>query len=98
MGHFRRIDLDFIRRGKPAESAHLESFNHRLRDECLISKGLISLDDARKKVQDRHCDQNEARPHSSLGDLPPAFAAQIKGVAPALPSQDREEKGQTGRN
>jgi putative transposase len=90
--------VDFTRRGEPVENAQLESFNDRLRDEGLISKGLISLDDARKKVQDRHCDCNEARPHSSLGDLPPALAAQIKGVAPALPSRDQEEKRHTGRD
>lgn len=31
----RGVKLDFIRPGKPIENAHIESFNGRLRDECL---------------------------------------------------------------
>jgi len=30
--------LEFIQPGKPAQNAHLESFNDRLRDECLNGK------------------------------------------------------------
>jgi putative transposase len=87
--YLRGIDVDFIRPGKPVDNAHIESFNGRLRDECLNSKWFESLDDARKALQDWRWDYNEVRPHSSLGDMPPsAFAAQIQGVAPALCSQD----------
>ena len=31
----RGVQLDFIRPGKPVENAFIESFNGRLRDECL---------------------------------------------------------------
>jgi len=87
--YLRGIDVDFIRPGKPVDNAHIESFNGRLRDECLNSKWFESLDDARKALQAWRWDYNEVRPHSSLGDMPPsAFAAQIQGVAPALCSQD----------
>jgi len=86
--YLRSIDVDFIRPGKPVDNAHIESFNGRLRDECLNSRWFESVDDARQALQDWRRDYNEVRPHSSLGDLPPAaFAAQIQGVAPALCSQ-----------
>ena len=86
--YFHGIDIDFIRPGKPIDNAHIESFNGRLRDECLNSRWFHSVDDARQTLQDWRRDYNEVRPHSSLGDLPPAaFAAQIQGVAPELRSQ-----------
>jgi putative transposase len=86
--YLREIDVDFIRPGKPVDNAHIESFNGRLRDECLNSRWFESVDDARQTLQAWRRDYNEVRPHSSLGDLPPAaFAAQIQGVAPELCSQ-----------
>ena len=73
---------------RPVDNAHIESFNGRLRDECLNSRWFESIDDARQTLQAWRWDYNEVRPHSSLGDLPPAaFAAQIQGVAPELCSQ-----------
>ena len=93
----RGIDVDFIRPGKPVDNAHIESFNGRLRDECLNSGWFESIDDARQVLQDWRRDYNQVRPHSSLGDLPPAaFAAQIQGVAPALCSQGVEEEHPAG--
>jgi putative transposase len=81
--YLRGIDVDFIRPGKPVDNAHIESFNGRLRDECLNAKWFESLDDARKALQDWLRDYNEVRPHSSLGDMPPsAFAARIQGLQP----------------
>jgi putative transposase len=47
--HGRNIKLDFIRPGKPVENAYIESFNGRLRDECLNQQVFIPLEDARKK-------------------------------------------------
>ncbi|MBW2401045.1 MAG: transposase [Deltaproteobacteria bacterium] len=73
---------------EPTATDEIESFNGRLRDECLKSRWFESVDDARQALQDWRRDYNEVRPHSSLGDLPPAaFAAQIQGVAPELCSQ-----------
>ena len=46
----------------------IESFNGRLREECLKSRGFESLDDARQAPQNWRRDYNEVRPHSSLGD------------------------------
>ena len=83
--YFHEITIDFIRPGKPVENAHIESFNGRLRDECLNSQWFESLDGARQAVQAWRCDYNQVRPHSSLGDMPPmAFAAHIQGRQPDL--------------
>jgi putative transposase len=66
------IALDFIRPGKPVENAYIESFNGRLRDECLNTTLFLSLTDAREKLEAWRLDYNQRRPHSSLGDLTPA--------------------------
>ena len=65
------IELRFIQPGKPVENAHIESFNGRLRDECLNVHQFLSLADARQKIETWRRDYNEARPHSSLGRLTP---------------------------
>ena len=67
----RGIKLNFIRPGKPVENAYIESFNGKLRDECLNQNWFISLKDARQTVEEWRIDYNEFRPHSSLGDLSP---------------------------
>ena len=68
----RGIKLDFIRPGKPMENGHIESFNGRLRDECLNVMQFMSLDDARAKIESWRVDYNQRRPHSSLGHLTPS--------------------------
>ena len=67
----RGVQLDFIRPGKPVENAYIESFNGRLRDECLNVHQFLSLADARQKIETWRRDYNEARPHGSLGRLTP---------------------------
>src|SRR5262249_32319076 len=67
----RGVQLDFIRPGKPQENAFIESFNGRLRDECLNVHQFLSLADARQKIETWRRDYNEARPHGSLGRLTP---------------------------
>ena len=46
----RGVQLDFIRPGKPIENAFIESFNGRLRDECLNVHWFASLEDAQEKI------------------------------------------------
>ena len=71
------IKLDFIRPGKPNENAFIESFNGKLRDECLNENWFVSLEEVRRTIEAWRIDYNENRPHSSLGDLTPKeFAAQ----------------------
>jgi putative transposase len=70
------VRLDFIRPGKPVENGFIESFNGRLRDECLNTHLFWNIEDARKKLEQWRWDYNHQRPHSALANLPPAaFAA-----------------------
>ena len=64
--------LDFIRPGKPTENGMIESFNGRLRDECLNVHTFTSLDDVREKLEAWRVDYNHHRPHGSLGHLTPS--------------------------
>jgi hypothetical protein len=63
--------------GKPQQNALIESFNGRLRDELLNETLFISLAHARAILAEWHLDYNTIRPHSSLGNLPPAHYAQL---------------------
>ena len=67
----RGVQLDFIRPGKPVENAYIESFNGRLRDECLNVHQFSSIADARAKIEAWRVDYNQRRPHGSLGHLTP---------------------------
>jgi putative transposase len=70
------VHLDFIRPGRPVENGYIESFNGKLRDECLNVEVFFSLADARKKLALWREDYNQHRPHSALDDRTPAeFAA-----------------------
>jgi hypothetical protein len=68
----RGVRLEFIQPGKPVQNAYIESFNGRLRDECLNANWFTSLSDARRKIEIWRKNYNERRPHSSLNYLPPA--------------------------
>jgi putative transposase len=71
-----RVPLLFIDPGKPVQNAFVESFNGRLRDECLNANWFLNTADARWRIQAWGKQYNELRPHSSLGYLTPAaFAA-----------------------
>jgi len=68
----RGVRLEFIQPGKPVQNAYAESFNGRLRDECLNANWFTSLSDARRKIESWRQDYNYQRPHSSLNYMPPA--------------------------
>jgi putative transposase len=74
----RGVRLEFIQPGKPAQNAYAESFNGRLRDECLNANWFTSLSDARRKIESWRQDYNQQRPHSSLNYLPPAEFARTR--------------------
>jgi len=65
------VRLRFIEPGKPIQNAFIESFNGRLRDECLNEHWFLTLADARRLIEDWRMDYNRSRPHSSLGNLTP---------------------------
>ena len=76
------LALDFSRLGKPTDNAFVESFNGRLRDECLNPHWFLSLEDARAKIDAWRRDYNESRPHTSLGGLTPIeYAAAAAKIA-----------------
>ena len=83
----RGVQLDFIRPGKPVENAFIESFNGRLRDECLNVHQFTSIADAQAKIEAWRVDYNQRRPHSSLGHLTPSeFVAQRQARTTAEPA------------
>ncbi len=76
----RGVKLNFIRPGKPVENAFAESFNGRLRDECLNINWFMSIKHAREVIESWRQDYNQVRPHSSLkGRSPKEYA---EAVAP----------------
>lgn len=74
--HHRHVQLQFIRPGKPVENAFIESFNGKLRDECLNQHWFLSLSDARRTIEAWRISYNTARPHRALGTLTPTQFAQ----------------------
>jgi transposase InsO family protein len=62
------------------QNGHIESFNGRLRDECLNVTQFLSLDDAREQIERWRIDYNAHRPHSSLGNLTPSEFAKQRQV------------------
>ncbi len=80
--HRRGVALSFIQPGKPVQNAFIESFNGKLRDECLNENYFTSLTDAKTTIEAWRKDYNDTRPHSSLGDLTPTeFAMKMRSDA-----------------
>ena len=77
-----RVAKTLTQPGKPVQNAFIESFNGKLRDECLNESYFTSLTDARSTIELWRTDYNETKPHSSLGDLTPAeYAMKIRSDA-----------------
>jgi len=70
--HEKDVALRLIEPGKPNQNAYIESFNGRLRDECLNEHWFVSLDHARTVIESWRREYNEQRPKRSLGGLTPA--------------------------
>jgi putative transposase len=67
----RGVKLHFIEPGKPVQNAFVESFNGKMRDECLNEHWFGTLAEARQTIEAWRRDYNEVRPHSSLGNRTP---------------------------
>lgn len=63
--------------GRPMQNAFVESFNGRLRDDCLNEHIFGNLAEARKIIESWRIDYNTERPHTSLGGLAPAVYATL---------------------
>ncbi len=73
-----RLEWHYIEPGKPVQNAFVESFNSKLRDECLNEHVFLTLAEARKTIEAWRYDYNHLRPHSSLGALTPIEFAMLK--------------------
>jgi putative transposase len=83
--HRRCVTLHFIEPGRPVQNVFAESFNGRLRDECLNESWFVSLPDAQRTIEAWRIDYNEVRPYSGFGDrTPAAFAKSLLLAPPSL--------------
>ena len=76
----RRVEWHYIAPGKPTQNAFIESFNGRLRDECLNETLFRSLAHARAVLAAWRDDYNHVRPHGALGGLTPTEAALLARI------------------
>lgn len=84
----RGVRLQFIRPGKPVENAFCESFNGKLRMECLRANWFPTLVDAQETIEAWRQEYNEERPHRSLGRRTPAeFTRALMHHAPSPGSE-----------
>lgn len=74
----RNVDLHFIDAGKPMQNGHVESFNSRLREECLNEHDFQNLNDAQHEIRKWHRFYNYERAHSAIGWIPPIAFLQSK--------------------
>lgn len=65
--HRQGVKLTYSRPGTPTDNAYIESFNARLRQECLNENWFGSLAEARSKLNDFRKEYNTFRPHSRWG-------------------------------
>ncbi len=70
------MTLQFIELGKPVQNCFIESFNGRLRDECLNESWFVTLPDAQHTIEAFRADYNDTRPHSGLAGCNPREFAQ----------------------
>jgi putative transposase len=76
--HEAGVSLRQIEPGKPNQNAYIESFNGRLRDECLNEHWFASLAQARTEIETWRREYNEERPKKILkGMTPVAYARQL---------------------
>ncbi len=73
----------YIEPGHPWENPYCESFNGKLRDECLIRELTLDYNAgyAQVVIERWRKEYNEERPHSSLGYRTPAEVARDRVVA-----------------
>jgi putative transposase len=67
----QHIIIEHTRPGKPSDNAFIESFNGKVRDECLNEHWFINVSDAQEKIGAWREAYNQERPHSSLNNLSP---------------------------
>lgn len=92
------VEWHYIAPGKPQQNGFMESFNGKLRDECLNEHVFSSLTEARRIIESWRLDYNAERPHSSLGYLTPhEFAANWLAAHSTHQGPDAALRPATGR-
>jgi transposase InsO family protein len=86
--HDRGVALRLIEPGKPNQNAYIESFNGRLRDECLNEHCFITLTHAQVLIEAWRREYNEERPKRILGGLTPTAYARQLATKPATVTAD----------
>lgn len=77
------VQLHCIQPGKPVQTCFIESFNGRVRDECVNHQWLRSLPDARRIIEAWRLTDNTARPHRGLaGRTPSVYGALFTEAGP----------------
>jgi hypothetical protein len=84
------VRLRFIEPGKPVQNAFVESFNGKLRDECLNLHWFRSLRHARNEITAWRGHYNAVRPHSALGWLSPVEFLTNTAVPPLTTTDEPE--------
>jgi putative transposase len=69
--HEKGIKLIFSRPGKPTDNAMIETFNAKVRAECLDQYWFTSLEEAKTQLEMWRLDYNQERPYSSLDNQTP---------------------------
>jgi putative transposase len=88
--HRNGVALRLIEPGKPNQNAYVESFNGRLRDECLNEHWFTSLAHAEAVIEAWRREYNEERPKKSLGGLTPAqYAEQLAIKVVTMPDDSK---------
>ena len=87
------VALRLIEPGKPNQNAYVESFNGRLRDECLNEHWFTSLAQARVVIETWRREYNEERPKRALDGLTPAeYARRLREKAITIPEDSSPER------
>ena len=88
----------FIQPGKPQQNCYIESFNGKLRDECLNEHWFENLDHARSILESWREDYNAVRPHQSIGNMTPDQYAAALAASPLGGSMKEETIDQSTNN
>ena len=94
-----KVETLYVEPGCPWQNGIVESFNGRLRDECLNVEAFYSLAEAKMIIEDYRRYYRDQRPHSSLGyRTPKAFIAELAaatgGASPRVPNTENRVDGE----
>jgi putative transposase len=91
--HRRGVKLQFSRPATPTDNPYIESFNGRLREECLNQHWFDSLEEAREILESWRMEYNTERPHSALENRAPMEHLRYLAELLALRENENKEQG-----